>query len=123
MFSKVLLVIAIFGCCAFAAEDASIVSQESEVLPEGKYHYKFETSDGTKAEQDGELHGTGEEAGNAIHGSYTYHSDDGQTFNVEYTADENGYQPHGEHIHAIPELIQRALTYIEQHPYVEEKKH
>lgn len=120
MYTKIVLLVALFGF-VFAESDVQIVSQESEVFPEGKYHYSFETSDGTKAVQDGELKGTGEEAGNAIHGSYTYHTDDGQTFQVEYTADENGYQPHGEHIPTVPEYIAKALKYIEEHPYVEPK--
>lgn len=122
MYGKYVLLIALFGYVAYGA-DVEIVHQESEVHPEGKYHYSFETSDGTKAEQDGELKGAGEEAGNSVHGSYTYHTDDGQTFNVEYTADENGYQPTGDHIPSVPEYIVKALQYIEQHPYVEDKKH
>lgn len=38
---------------------------------------------------------------------------------LSYVADENGYQPTGSHIHAIPEQISRALEYIKAHPYVE----
>lgn len=60
-----------------------------------------------------------------VQGSYAYKGDDGQTYSVNYVADEFGYRAEGAHLPvapAIPEAIQRALAYISAHPYVEDKK-
>ncbi|KAF2905759.1 hypothetical protein ILUMI_00419 [Ignelater luminosus] len=108
-----------------AEEVVPIVSQESSVEADGHYHYSYESGDGSKATQDGELKEVDKEhAGEAVVGSFEYKGDDGQTYHVEYTADENGYVPHGDHIPAIPEAIARALKWAEEHPYKEpEQKH
>lgn len=45
-------------------------------------------------------------------GGYAYVGDDGQTYNVRYTADANGFQAQGAHFPTpppIPEEIARAL--------------
>lgn len=52
-------------------------------------------------------------------GQYQYTAPDGQVIKVVYVADENGFQPQGEHFPTpppIPKAIQRALEYIEAHP-------
>lgn len=60
--------------------------------------YSFETSDGQKREEHGELRHVGsEQEGIAVHGSYSYVVD-GVTFTVNYVADENGFQPDGAHL-------------------------
>lgn len=58
-------------------------------------------------------------------GQFSYKSPEGQEINVIYLADENGFQPQGDHIPvppAIPELIQRALKYLAEHPQEAEQK-
>ncbi|KAK4880461.1 hypothetical protein RN001_008607 [Aquatica leii] len=103
--------------------DAHIVNQESDLDIGGKYHYSFETSDGTKAAQTGELKTIGNEAGGASKGFYEY-NDGGVVYRVDYTADENGFVATGAHIPAIPEPIARALKWAAEHPYKEpERKH
>lgn len=63
------------------------------------YIFSVDTSDGFQKEEQGEIKnvGTDEEA-LAVTGSYSYVGDDGKTYSVKYTADENGFQPEGEHI-------------------------
>ena len=34
----------------------------------------------------------------AVRGSFSYTADDGKVYTVNYIADENGFQPQGEHI-------------------------
>ncbi|KAH8304031.1 hypothetical protein KR018_006401, partial [Drosophila ironensis] len=81
-----------------AGPEAEIVSLASEVSSDG-YNYNFETSDGNKQEQHGTLKNLGpEEDALQVAGSYSYQGDDGKTYLVTYTADENGYQPQGEHL-------------------------
>nr|XP_016933081.1 larval cuticle protein 65Ag1 [Drosophila suzukii] len=85
-------------CLAAPAPDAEIVNQESDVNADS-YSFKFETSDGTKQEQHGSLKNLGpEEDALQVAGSYSYTGDDGKTYTITYVADENGFQPQGEHI-------------------------
>ncbi len=58
-----------------------------------------------------------------MQGSFSYVGDDGQTYSVTYTADENGFVPAGAHLPTpppIPEAIQRALEFNEKNPEPEE---
>ncbi|XP_053956790.1 larval cuticle protein 65Ag1-like [Anastrepha obliqua] len=75
-----------------------IVRQDADITPEN-YKYGFETSDGTQHDEEGQLKnvGTDDEA-IVVKGSYKYVGDDGVTYEVSYTADENGFQPVGEHL-------------------------
>lgn len=58
------------------------------------YDNSYENEDGTLVKQEGELKAMGEDSmGEAVKGSYSYQDDDGNTYSVEYTADENGYRP------------------------------
>ncbi|SPP85128.1 larval cuticle protein 65Ag1 [Drosophila guanche] len=85
-------------CMAAPADNVQIVKLESQVLPDG-YSYAYETSDGSKQEQQATLKKLGpEEEALQVTGSYSYVGDDGQTYTVTYTANENGFQPQGEHI-------------------------
>lgn len=97
-----------------------IVSQDASVEHDGHFHYRFETGDGTKAEQAGELKVFDKDhAGEVVSGSVSYQGDDGKTYSLTYTADENGYHPQGDHIPVappVPEPILRALQYIAEHP-------
>ncbi|KAK5646585.1 hypothetical protein RI129_005049 [Pyrocoelia pectoralis] len=96
-----------------------IIEQESEVDVGGKYHYKFATSDGTKAEQQGELKQIGNEVGGIASGFYEYTDNNGTHYKVTYTADEHGFVATGDHIPGIPEAIARGLKWSEEHPYKE----
>lgn len=55
----------------------------------------YEGEDGTVVSQEGELKKMGSEGdmGESVHGAYSYKDDDGSTYSITYTADENGYRP------------------------------
>lgn len=84
------------------------------------YFLSYESGDGTKAVQDGALKVIDpEHAGEAVQGQFSYTGDDGQQYSIQYTADENGYQPQGAHIPTpppVPEPIAKALAYLATAP-------
>lgn len=87
--------------------------QNAEILRSGNqndgetFSYSFETSNGIAAEESGVATN-----GVQAQGAFSYSDDDGQNFRVTYTADENGYQPQGDHLptpHPIPEDILKSI--------------
>ncbi|XP_063894343.1 uncharacterized protein LOC135117872 [Helicoverpa armigera] len=93
------------GQAAFE-RNAAILNQEIQNAEE-TYAYAYETENGISAEE----HGV---ASNGVkaQGSYSFIGVDGQIYSVRYTADENGFQPKGDHLpisSPIPEEILKAL--------------
>ncbi|XP_037940327.1 pupal cuticle protein Edg-78E-like [Teleopsis dalmanni] len=91
------------------AEIRSYVNEAADA--EGKYQYAYETSNGIQFQ----------EAGNAagVRGSLNYVSPEGEHISLQYTADEEGYHPVGEHLPTpppVPAYVLRALEYIRSHP-------
>ncbi|XP_037812001.1 larval cuticle protein 65Ag1-like [Lucilia sericata] len=103
---KFIIVFAALFAVALAAprpEDAVVLKSESEVGPES-FQYAYATSDGVEAEAQGQLKNVGtEEEAIVVKGSYSFVADDGQTYTVNYVADENGFQPQGAHLPVAPE--------------------
>ncbi|KAH8379240.1 hypothetical protein KR009_003832 [Drosophila setifemur] len=85
------------------AEDAVILRQDADVGPES-YQYNWETSDGQSANSEGVLNNVGSDHESlAVKGSFSFIGDDGQTYTINYIADENGFQPQGAHLPVAPE--------------------
>lgn len=75
----------------------------------------YETGNGIKAQEEGELKPGGEEGIQSAVGSFSYTAPDGTEIKLEYTADENGFVPVGDHLPTpppIPPEIQKALDEI-----------
>lgn len=108
--------LAVVAVQATPAEDViPIVDQHEDVHPDGHYHYHYETGNGIKAHQDGEPKQIDKETGFVQSGGYEYKGDDGQTYSINYVADENGYRAEGSHLPVAPEIpapIARALAYL-----------
>jgi len=52
-----------------------------------------------KREEEAQLKHIGSENGSlAVRGSFSFVGDDGQTYTVDFIADENGYRPSGAHL-------------------------
>lgn len=64
------------------------------------YGFSYETGNGITAEEQGELKNAGNEETEAmeVRGSYQYTAPDGSVIEVNYIANENGFQPTGSHI-------------------------
>jgi len=84
------------------------------------YLKSVELRDGSKSSQEGvlkEVHAN--QYGESINGQYSFIGDDGQEYQVSYTADENGFRPVGAHLPTpppTPESVLKALQYIKDHP-------
>ncbi|XP_026467230.1 larval cuticle protein LCP-17-like [Ctenocephalides felis] len=102
--------------CAAPVDDehAEVLRSEADVHPEG-YSFTYETSNGVKAEEQGNLQGEAIVA----QGSFQYTAPDGTPVQVTYVADENGFQPQGSHLPTpppTPDHVLKSLQYLEAHP-------
>ncbi|CAH1983142.1 unnamed protein product [Acanthoscelides obtectus] len=108
-------------------EPIPIVRYENEgVNPDGSYQWNYETGNNIIAQEQGQLKNAGNAENEAMEvtGSYEYVADDGTKIQVTYIANENGFQPQGDHLPTpppIPPAIQRALEWIAAHPEPEEQ--
>jgi len=91
----------------------AILSSESDFDPSGTYNFNFESEDGVKRTQEGSLKQVTDEAAGAISsGSYSYTDPDGKVVSLSFIADENGFQPVGDHLPKPHPAIVRALEQI-----------
>ncbi|VEN37516.1 unnamed protein product [Callosobruchus maculatus] len=93
----------------------NIIRLEQDSIPDG-YRYLYETENGILAEEEGHLAAVGQkEEAMQARGFFTYTGPDNVVYRVEYTSDENGFNPVGEHLPTpppIPEAILRSLEYL-----------
>ncbi|XP_058057253.1 endocuticle structural glycoprotein SgAbd-2-like [Anopheles bellator] len=112
---RVGLVLGLIAYVTVAEQDAVVLRQDSEVNPEGSYQYAYETSNGITAQEQGTLKNVGEDVAKVAQGQYSYTDPDGNLVSLQYVADENGFQPTGDHLPTpppIPEAIERALRLL-----------
>lgn len=96
-----------------ADTQATLLKYTNEVNIDGSYNYEYASSNGLDVSE------TGVGSSYAT-GSFAYTSPEGQAIQLSYTADENGYQPRGDHLPTsppIPDYILKGLAYIESHPF------
>jgi len=120
---KYVLIAAFIGLAVARPQDApaqdevTILKSENENSGDGTFRWATELSDGTKAEQSGYIKPSDDPENpiQVMQGSYSYFSPEGELISVTYIADENGFQPTGDHLPTpppIPEAIQKALDII-----------
>jgi Insect cuticle protein len=117
-FSQICVSLSLMAVMAQQPEsEAEVLSQTSDINPDGSYSYSYETSNGIKAAESGV-------GGERADGDFSYISPEGIPIKLTYTADENGFQPQGDHLPTpppVPEAILRALEWIRTHPQPEEE--
>ncbi|VVC98222.1 unnamed protein product [Leptidea sinapis] len=90
--------------------------------PDGTYKWLYETGNEIIAEESGYVKNFGKGEGEEVQvaeGKFSYKSPDGTPISLSYIADENGFQPQGDHLPTpppIPPAIQRALEYLKSLP-------
>ncbi|XP_018580261.1 larval cuticle protein LCP-22-like [Anoplophora glabripennis] len=92
----------------------AILRYTNEVYPGGVYEYAYDTENGISAQENGQPSNSGPSAGTAAQGSFQYTSPEGVPVQIQYRADENGFQPIGNVLPTsppIPEAILRSLDY------------
>ncbi|XP_001656587.2 endocuticle structural glycoprotein SgAbd-3 [Aedes aegypti] len=115
---QIICVLVVGLACAVLADkdqEATILKHDAEVNVDGSYQFAYETSNGILHEEQGQLKTVGEEQAVVAQGRFAYTDGEGNNFAVQYVADENGFQPQGDHLPTpppIPELIERALRLL-----------
>jgi len=88
--------------------------------PDGSYSYNYQTGNGIQAQEQGEVvRISPTEDALHVQGSFSYSDHDGKSYGLGYIADENGFQPKGDHLPTPPPVpigILKALEYIAKHP-------
>lgn len=111
-----------FVAVAAAIDDdqhAQVLRSDSTVNADS-YEYGYETSNGINGHASGQLKNFGPEQDAIVsQGQFGWTDHEGQKFDTQYVADENGYQPQGAHLPTpppIPPQIARALEWLAAHP-------
>ncbi|KOB64641.1 putative cuticle protein [Operophtera brumata] len=89
-------------------KNAELINYKNALTPEG-YAYSFDTSNGIHKDESA----TTADGVKAL-GSYSYTGDDGKVYSVIYSADENGFQPRGDHFPTPPPIPEAIQMVIEQ---------
>ncbi|CAG5021339.1 unnamed protein product [Parnassius apollo] len=87
-------------------EPIKIISSEVNHEPEGGYDFSYETENGIKQNEKGELKTVPDEDNNphpviVVSGSYSYTDNDGKLETINYSADEKGFHAEGDSIPTI----------------------
>ena len=83
----------------------TILKSDTSNDGQGGFHWSFEASDGTKAEQEGHTvppMSDSTDSIQVIQGSYSYVGPDGKTYSLTYIADQNGFQPKADFLPTPP---------------------
>ncbi|XP_023172388.2 endocuticle structural protein SgAbd-6-like [Drosophila hydei] len=90
------------SCFAAPLDDsksAQVLRYDNDNIGVGGYNFAYETSDGVSRQEQGELKNVGtEQEALSVRGTISWVAADGQTYSLNYIADENGFQPQGEHL-------------------------
>ncbi|XP_047469329.1 cuticle protein CP14.6-like [Penaeus chinensis] len=107
------ILLAVFACVAAAApqgydaparrdsDEVPILRDDRVIEDDGRYNFDVETGDGIVVSESGSPSADG---GINSAGSYSYTAPDGTPVHVEFVANENGFQPQGDHLPVAPEF-------------------
>ncbi|XP_045468992.1 endocuticle structural glycoprotein SgAbd-2-like [Harmonia axyridis] len=82
---------------------------------EGTYRFEYETENKIAQQESGQLKNAGtDQESNVVQGSYSYIGQDGQTYTVDYVADDQGFRASGAHLPVAPEIPEEIRKSLEQ---------
>ncbi|XP_043242051.1 larval cuticle protein 65Ag1-like isoform X2 [Amphibalanus amphitrite] len=95
-----------------------ILSQKNEQDQIGNYEYAYEQDNGQRVQEVGRVApGSQPETGSIEQqGSFEFVGDDGNTYRVDYTANEGGFQPQAPHLPVAPAQIPEYAQLRQEHP-------
>ncbi|EDV95676.1 endocuticle structural protein SgAbd-6 [Drosophila grimshawi] len=94
-----LLVLAAASSSARPQNDVEVLEYESDNIGIGGYKFSYKLSDGTTRTEEATVNNAGTENESlSVRGSVSWVAPDGQTYTINFVADENGFQPEGAHI-------------------------
>ncbi|XP_015112292.1 glutenin, high molecular weight subunit DY10 [Diachasma alloeum] len=103
-----------------------IISQDSEVNPDGTFHNVWESENGIKVQEEASVKLLDDNTvSQTVTGQISYVDNEGKQVLLRYVADETGFHPEGDHLPTPPPLptgIARGLEWIRAHPPAEETK-
>nr|XP_027239197.1 cuticle protein CP14.6-like [Penaeus vannamei] len=90
------------------SDEIAILKDDRVIEDDGRYNFDMETANGIVFSESGSP--VGDEG--AVHsaGSFSYTAPDGSDIHLQYVADENGFQPQGDHLPVAPEFPHRSPT-------------
>ncbi|KAH8393340.1 hypothetical protein KR215_006137 [Drosophila sulfurigaster] len=106
------------GSVTTTTTPASIIQQDNVNNADGSFNSSYETSNGIRVENvgylkkiiipksetsDGQVIDEHEELVLVQTGSFSYSDPEGNLITLRYTADENGFQPEGDHLPVAPQ--------------------
>ncbi|XP_034250037.1 endocuticle structural glycoprotein SgAbd-2-like [Thrips palmi] len=116
VFAAVLVAVASAQQFQQARAPIPILRLESQIQPDGRFQYAYETGNGIQAQAVGDQKPAGRDGPiQSVQGQFAWTSDDGTPVQISYIADENGYQPRGSALPTpppIPEAILKSLELI-----------
>jgi Insect cuticle protein len=102
---KFIIVLALVIASAMALPAGDVTVLKSAFTNDGTsgYNFAFEQSDGNTRTEEGTLKNAGTETeAISVKGSFSFVDAEGKTYTVNYIADENGFQPTGDHLPVAP---------------------
>lgn len=81
-----------------SATPVETVQYKFSNLPDGGYEYNYELSDGSYKQESAKLLKTGDTEALEISGKFGFIGTDGIQYDVTYTAGEEGFIAHGDHL-------------------------
>ncbi|KAF7268620.1 hypothetical protein GWI33_018270 [Rhynchophorus ferrugineus] len=100
--------------------EVKIISQTNEVGIDGSYKWSFEADNGIAAQESGQLkNANSQDPIEEAQGNFKYTAPDGSAIQLQYIANEGGFQPQGAHLPVAPPIppeIVKALEWNAAHP-------